>query len=154
MKKFLAISALVMVITGCDNNQSYKPEQSSKPTIAAMIASGTEEKTGQCTKGNVSLNCEFLSGDLLGSGKWHHAKLSISKDGDVSLSIDNEAFYQSDTNTKFYDGRKTTTFKFKGLKHSIAEVDIINSNEGSQLSLSAWNDKDEKYMIADKSLSN
>lgn len=152
MKKFLAISVLAMVLAGCDNNKVSKPTQSSKPTIAAMIASGTEEKTGQCTKGNVSLNCEFLSGDLLGSGKWHHAKLSISKDGDVSLSIDNEAFYQSDTNTNFYDGRKTTTFKFKGVKHSIAEVDIISSNEGSKLSLSAWNDKNEKYMIADKSL--
>ncbi|MGG6045053.1 hypothetical protein [Salmonella enterica] len=152
MKKFLAISALAMVLAGCDNNKVSKPTQSSKPTIAAMIASGTEEKTGLCTKGNVSLNCEFLSGDLLGSGKWHHAKLSISKNGDVSVSIDNEVFYQSDASTSFYDGRKTATFKFKGLKHSIAEVDIVDSNDESRLDLSAWNDKDEKYMSVSKSL--
>lgn len=143
MKKLLCAFTLIGLV-GCDN----PPAVDSTPSIASMIASGTEERTTQCVKGDVSLVCEFLSGDLLGSGKWHHAKVFISKQGQVDITVDGEKFYQTGVESGFYQGENVGTFKFKGLNNSIAQVEIRNSNTESRLSLDVWNSKNQKYMTA------
>lgn len=145
MKKFLAVGMLALLLTGCDGQVEEIPQ---KPTIASMIASGTEEITSVCEKGTASLKCEYLAGDLLGSGKWHHAIVHVSQSGEVSLSIDNETFYQTDARSGFVNGVKYGNFDFNGLKKAKATVSISNSNEGSRISLDAWDENDKKFMTA------
>ncbi|MCS3602752.1 hypothetical protein M2371_001961 [Buttiauxella sp. BIGb0471] len=148
--KRLFIAFALIGLSGCDNasDQDSIPSADSKPSISSMIANGTEELTSECTKGEVSLDCEFLSGDLLGSGKWHHAKVFISKQGKVDVTIDNERFYQIEASSGFYQGENVGKFRFKGLNNSIAEVTIRNSNSESKISLDAWNTDSKKFMIA------
>ncbi|MCB5315765.1 hypothetical protein [Yersinia intermedia] len=147
MKK-LIITLAVLVLAGCDNQPERKiPE---KPSIASMIASGTEEKTTNCSNGSVTSSCEFLSGDLLSSGKWHHAKVYISNTGDVDITVDGERFYKVDSDSGFYEGRNTITVTLKGLNKSSAEVSITNSNSGSRLSIDVYNKDGKKFMMASK----
>ena len=144
MRKLLLLITVV-TMAGCDGQVEKTPQ---KPTIASMIASGNEERTSVCEKGSVSLKCEYLAGDLLGSGKWHHAIVHVSQRGEVSLSIDNEAFYQTDARSGFLNGVKYGHFDFKGFKNSKATVSISNSNEGSRISLDAWDANEKKFMTA------
>ena len=149
MKRVLLILAFVG-LTGCDNPPAKNDASatSSKLNISEMIANGTEEKTSQCTKGNVSLNCEFLSGDLLGTGKWHYAKVFISKDGKVDVTVDEERFFSDGADSYFHEGVDVGSFKFKGVKDSKAEVRIGNSNSGSTISLDVWNAAEKQFMMA------
>lgn len=137
-------------LTGCDNPpvKNKASATDSKPSISEMIANGTEEKTSQCSKGDVSLNCEFLSGDLLGTGKWHYAKVFISKGGKVDVTVDAERFFSVGSNSYFHEGVDVGSFKFKGVKDSKAEVRISNSNSGSTISLDVWNAADKHFMMA------
>lgn len=149
VKRVLLILAFVG-LTGCDNPPAKNDASatSSKPSISEMIANGTEEKTSQCTKGDVSLNCEFLSGDLLGTGKWHYAKVFISKDGKVDVTVDGERFFSVGTDSYFHEGVDVGSFKFKGVKDSMAEVRVSNSNSGSTISLDVWNAAEKQFMMA------
>ncbi len=144
MRKLLLIAAVVSMV-GCDGQVDAPPQ---RPTIASMIANGTEERVSECEKGSVSLKCEYLSGDLLGSGKWHHAIVHISKSGDVSLSIDNLSYYQLDARSGFVNGEKFGHFDFSGPSKSKARVSISNSNDGSRISLDAWDANENKFMAA------
>lgn len=149
VKRVLLILAFVG-LTGCDNPPAKNDASATslKPSISEMIANGTEEKTSQCTKGDVSLNCEFLSGDLLGTGKWHYAKVFISKDGKVDVTVDGERFFSVGTDSYFHEGVDVGSFKFKGVKDSMAEVRVSNSNSGSTISLDVWNAAEKQFMMA------
>lgn len=144
VKKLLLIAALI-ILSGCDEHVNGAPQ---KLTIASMIASGKEERTTECVKGSVTLKCEFLSGDLLGSGKWHHAIIHIAKSGELSLTIDNVSYYQTDASSGFVDGEKYANFDFSGLNNAKATLHISNSNDGSQISLDAWDQKENQFMTA------
>lgn len=143
MKKCILFLAIVCLF-GCDNQNNKKD----KLTIAAMIASGREEKTTQCEKGSVSLKCEFLSEDLIQSGKWHHSIVYISNSGDVDVTVDNMSYYKTNANSRFYDGNKNAYFSFKGLNNGKAGVNIINSNNESRITLNVWDSKGDKYIYA------
>lgn len=149
MKKLFVALALTSLV-GCDNaaNSNGGQATNSKPSIDSMIASGTEEKTAECIKGRVSLDCEFLSGDLLGSGKWHHAKAFISTEGKVSVVVDGESFYVADSSSNFYEGQNEVTFNLKGLKNSKAELTLRSSNSNSEVSLDVWDSNDKHFMLA------
>lgn len=144
MVKRLLIAFVLVGLTGCDQ----AVEASAKPTIASMIASGSEEVTSECSKGGVSLTCEFLSGDLPGSGKWHHAKVFISNQGQVDINVDDERFYQTDSDGGFYQGEQVGRFKFKGLQNSLAEVTVRSSNSESKINLAVWDSAGKKIMMA------
>lgn len=133
------------MLTACDNKTNSTLV--SKPTIASMIASGNEKLTTECIKGDISLNCEFLSGDLLGTHKWHHAKFYLSNNGDAEMIIDNENFDRSDVRRGFYEGRNVTVFQFEGADGSRSEITIITSNNGSDINMDAWNKVGKKFMI-------
>jgi hypothetical protein len=149
VKRALLVLAFVG-LAGCDNPPAKNNASAtdSKPSISEMIANWTEEKTSQCTKGGVSLNCEFLSGDLLGAGKWHYAKVFISKDGKVDVTVDAERFVSAGSNSYFHEGVDVGAFNFIGVKNSKAEVRISNSNSGSTISLNVWNAADKQFMMA------
>lgn len=137
----LGITTITVILMGCDDSSD------TKPSIASMIASGKEEKTSSCEKGRVSLECEYLSGDLLGTGKWHYAKTSVSNDDyKMSLVIDNESFYIVNADNRFSQGEKYSTLTFKGLNGDSARITTRSSNSGSNVELEAWNDKNEKFM--------
>lgn len=142
MKKYILLMIIVSLF-GCDN-----PKKDNKLTIASMIASGKEERTTQCEKGSVSLKCEFLSGDLLGSGKWHHAIVYISNSGKLDVTVDNMGYYQTKENGGFSAGNQYAYFEFKGLNNSKAVVQINNTNEESRIDLNVWNANGDKYMTA------
>ncbi|HED3065002.1 TPA: hypothetical protein R4057_001955 [Kluyvera ascorbata] len=143
MKKYI-LFLMIVSLFGCDN----KNDKENKLTIAAMIATGREEKTTQCEKGNVTLKCEFLSEDLLESGKWHHGIVFISNSGDVDVTVDNMSYYQTKANSTFSDGDKNAFFYFKGLNDSKAQVSIVDSNRGTRITLNVWNSKGDKYITA------
>ena len=144
----LGVTTITFILIGCDNS-SDKAEASTKPSISSMIASGTEEKKISCKGGSVSLDCEYLSGDLLGTGKWHYAKTSVSNNhNEISLVIDNESFYLVNTDNHFAQGTERSTLTFKGLNGNGNSARIItrSSNSGSSVELEAWNSKNEKFM--------
>ncbi|EFM4225754.1 hypothetical protein IGC89_000180 [Escherichia coli] len=148
MKRFAFLGAILMsyVIVGCDMGST----QPKKLTIAEMIANGKEEAGSQCTKGDVSLNCEFLSGDLTGTGKWHHTKVYISKSGNVDVSIDGEKFRKTSTDSTFSAGTNYALFDFESASGKKATVTISNSNDGSDISLEAFDKNGKKILIANR----
>lgn len=150
MKKTLSwmfgVTCSAFILIGCDNS-SDGAETPTKPSIASMIASGTEERTVSCKNGRVSLDCEYLSGDLLGTGKWHYAKTSVSNNhNEISLVIDNEGFYLVNTDNYFSRGTEYSTLTFKGVNGNSARITTSSSNSGSSVELEAWNNKNKKFM--------
>jgi len=142
----LGVTCSAFILMGCDNS-SDRAETPTKPSIASMIASGTEERTVSCKNGSVSLDCEYLSGDLLGTGKWHYAKTSVSNDhNEMSLVIDNESFFMVHADNGFTQGTEYSTLTFKGLNGNSARITTRSSNSGSNVELEAWNDKNKKFM--------
>lgn len=112
-----------------------------------MIATGKEEITSECKKGDVSFNCEFLTGDLTGTGKWHHTKLYLHNNGRVDMIIDGKAYYQSDISSNTFAGQETTTFTMKGVGGDNGEVNIVRSNEGKSLNFEAYNKDDKRFVM-------
>lgn len=138
-----------VISTGCDDKfQMSKLLPPEDPlTIAEMIATGKEEMASECKKGDVSFNCEFLTGDLTGTGKWHHTKLYLHNSGKVDMIIDGNAYYQSDINSKTLSGEETTTFMMKGISGGRGEVNILSSNEGKSLNFEAYDVDDKRYVM-------
>lgn len=138
-----------VISTGCDDKfQMSKLLPPKDPlTIAEMIATGKEEMASECKKGDVSFNCEFLTGDLTGTGKWHHTKLYLHNSGKVDMIIDGNAYYQSDINSKTLSGEETTTFMMKGVSGGRGEVNILSSNEGKSLNFEAYDVDDKRFVM-------
>lgn len=145
MKKLLLLLAITSLL-GCDDVD--KSAKNSKGSIASMIASGQEEFATECSNGNVTLKCEFLSSDLLGSGKWHYTTIYISNSGEVDINVDNEAFYKTDSDYDFHQGAKVSTLKFKGSNGSLAKVIIRNSNEKSTLTFDVYDKKSNRFAMS------
>lgn len=144
--KMLLLLLAVMGLLGCDGTEN--PPLNSKLSIASMIANGKEEFATECSKGNVALKCEFLSGDLLGSGKWHHTIVYISNSGEVDIKVDNESFYQTDSDYGFHQGEKVSILKFKGGDGSLAEVKIRNANDKSMLTFDVFNKDSKRFVMS------
>lgn len=148
----LSICALFIVpviSTGCDDKFQVSKLLPPKdlPSIAEMIATGKEEMTSECKKGDVSFNCEFLTGDLTGTGKWHHTKLYLHNSGSVDMIIDGKAYYQSDISSNTFAGQETTSFTMKGAGGENGEVNIVRSNEGKSLNFEAYNKDDKRFVM-------
>ncbi|TCW07742.1 hypothetical protein EDF73_11272 [Raoultella sp. BIGb0138] len=112
-----------------------------------MIATGKEEMTSECKKGDVSFNCEFLSGDLTGTGKWHHTKLYLHNSGRVDMIVDGNVYYQSDISNSSFAGQETTSFTMKGVSGDHGEVNLVRSNEGKSLNFEAYNKSDKRFVM-------
>lgn len=149
MKKVLVVALSLMALLGCDDKfQISKLLPPKDPlSIAEMIATGKEEMTSECKKGNVSFNCEFLTGDLTGSGKWHHTKLYLHNIGRVDMIIDGNAYYQSDISNSNFAGQETTSFTMKGVSGDHGEVNLVRSNEGKSLNFEAYNKDDKRFVM-------
>ncbi|NHV08538.1 hypothetical protein G9X43_06605 [Cronobacter turicensis] len=146
MKKALSIIAVALMLSACDDQPTHTAP--SKPTVAQMIANGTEEYTFDCKKGSFTTNCEILSGDQQGSGKWHHATIYISKEGQVDIKIDGEAFYQHDVNNSFFQGTRYSNIIFKGVNGNSAKVTLSKDNDGTRLSMEGYNKDAKRFMLA------
>ena len=149
MKRALVVGLGLMALLGCDDKFQISKLLPPKdpPSIAEMIATGKEEITSECKKGDVSFNCEFLTGDLTGTGKWHHTKLYLHKNGMVDMIIDGKAYYQSDISSNTFAGQETTTFTMKGVGGDNGEVNIVRSNEGKSLNFEAYNKDDKRFVM-------
>lgn len=149
MKRALVVGLGLMALLGCDDKFQISKLLPPKdpPSIAEMIAKGKEEITSECKKGDVSFNCEFLTGDLTGTGKWHHTKLYLLNNGMVDMIIDGKAYYQSDISSNTFAGQETTTFTMKGVGGDNGEVNIVRSNEGKSLNFEAYNKDDKRFVM-------
>lgn len=149
MKRALVVGLGLMALLGCDDKFQISKLLPPKdpPSIAEMIATGKEEITSECKKGDVSFNCEFLTGDLTGTGKWHHTKLYLHNNGKVDMIIDGKAYYQSDISSNTFAGQETTTFTMKGVGGDNGEVNIVRSNEGKSLNFEAYNKDDKRFVM-------
>ncbi|WP_213225831.1 hypothetical protein [Klebsiella variicola] len=149
MKRALVVGLGLMALLGCDDKFQISKLLPPKdpPSIAEMIATGKEEITSECKKGDVSFNCEFLTGDLTGTGKWHHTKLYLHNSRMVDMIIDGKAYYQSDISSNTFAGQETTTFTMKGVGGDNGEVNIVRSNEGKSLNFEAYNKDDKRFVM-------
>ncbi|HBR1419773.1 hypothetical protein ABK660_06325 [Klebsiella pneumoniae] len=138
-----------LISTGCDDKfQMSKLLPPKDPlTIAEMIATGKEEMASECKKGDVSFNCEFLTGDLTGNGKWHHTKLYLYNGGRVDMVVDGKAYYQSDIRSNNFAGQETTSFTMKGVDGDHGEVNIVRSNEGKSLNFEAYDKGGKRFVM-------
>lgn len=101
----------------------------------------------ECQNGEVSFNCEFLTGDLTGTGKWHHTKLYLHTNGKVDMVIDEKAYYQRDVSSDTFAGQETTTYAMKGINGGRGEVNIVRSNERKSLNFEAYNSDDKRFVM-------
>ena len=149
MKRALVVGLGLMALLGCDDKFQISKLLPPKdpPSIAEMIATGKEEITSECKKGDVSFNCEFLTGDLTGTGKWHHTKLYLHNNGMGDMIIDGKAYYQSDISSNTFAGQDTTTFTMNGVGGDNGEVNIVRSNEGKSLNFEAYNKDDKRFVM-------
>lgn len=144
MKKITLLMISTLTLAGCDNKSIDNP---AKLSISQMIATGKQEKITQCQKGSVSLKCEYLSGDLLGTGKWHHTITHIANNGDVSIKVDGVNYYKTDSRSGFFDGEAFSEYEFKGMDGSKAIVHVSNKNEGSVIKVDVWNSKGKRFIM-------
>ena len=149
VKKVLVVGLSLMSLMGCDDKFQISKLTPPKdpPSIAEMIATGKEEMASECKKGDVSFNCEFLTGDLTGSGKWHHTKLYMHNSGRVDMIIDGNAYYQDDISNSSFAGQETTSFTMKGVSGDRGEVNLVRSNEGKSLNFEAYNKDDKRFVM-------
>lgn len=138
MKKTIAASILTLILSGCDNQGEAKLALQQQPREQ-------ESAKFNCGKGNVSLECEIVSGDQLGSGKWRHAKLNISG-AESSLNMDGESFYQTDVQSSFINGKRHSTYKLKGMKGSTAEISLSVANSENSMIVEVY-DPNGKLML-------
>lgn len=149
VKKVLVVGLSLMALLGCDDKfQISKLLPPKDPlSIAEMIATGQEEMASECKKGDVSFNCEFLTGDLTGTGKWHHTKLYLHNSGRADMIIDGNAYYQSDISNNSYVGQETTSFTMEGVGGEHGKVNVVRSNEGKSLNFEAYNKDDKRFVM-------
>ena len=131
--KFSILAAVALsLVAGCDDQKSAKGVENPNTETKR------EQARFDCKSGSVSVDCEVTGGDQLGSGKWHHAKISLAG-SDVSLVMDGESYYKETLDSSFYQGTKYFTFDMKGIKGSKAKILVTNSNSGASISLDVWN---------------
>lgn len=149
MNKFLVVITGVLIISGCDDKfQMSKLLPPKDPlSIAEMISTGKEEMATECKKGTTSFNCEFLTGDLIGSGKWHHTKLYLYNNGKVDMVVDGKPYYQSGVGSNTVEGQEITSFMLKGVGGGRGEVNLVSSNEGKSLNFEAYNADDKRFVM-------
>ena len=149
MKKILVVGLSLMSLMGCDDKFQLSKLVPPKdpPSIAEMIDAGKEEMASECKKGDVSFNCEFLTGDLTGTGKWHHTKLYLLNSGRVDMIVDGNVYYQSDISNSSFAGQETTSFTMKGVSGDHGEVNLVRSNEGKSLNFEAYNADGKRYVM-------
>ncbi|EOC1352599.1 hypothetical protein ACTV70_000501 [Cronobacter dublinensis] len=150
MKKALSIIAVALMLSACDEQPAHIAPN--KPTVAQMIANGTEEYTFDCKRGSVTTTCEILSGDQLGSGKWHHAQIFLSNQGQVDIKIDGEAFYQKDVDNSYFQGTRYTEIIFKGINGNSAKVTFSEDNDGKRINMEGYNKDAKRFMVASTEL--
>lgn len=138
MNKMIVASMLTLILSGCDNQSATKLDQQQQATEQ-------ESAKFDCGKGKVSIECEVVSGDQLGSGKWRHARLDISG-AESSLNMDGESFYQTDVQSSFINGKRHSTYKLKGMKGSTAEISLSVANSENSLSVEVY-DSNGKLML-------
>lgn len=143
---WLGVILTPYILVGCDIGST----QPKKLTIAEMIATGKEEAGSQCSNGDVSLKCEFLSGDLTGSGKWHHTQVFVSKSGAVDLIVDGEKFKNISSDGKFASGTNYAIYHFKSPSSKTAVVTISNDNAGASMNIEASNKDGKKILIGNR----
>lgn len=139
MRKLIFLALVFITLVGCDQ----KPIQ---PTVQQEKKAEYEEYKFDCSSNNRRVECNVVAGDLLGSGKWHHAKIYMYS-GEVDANIDGSHYIKTDFRTSFYEGNKYNTFELKASDKSYAEVTIVDDKDGMKLTLEAW-DKDGKRFIS------
>lgn len=149
MIKILVIGLGVMALMGCDDKfQLSKLAPPKDPlSISEMVASGKEEMASECKKGDVSFDCEFLTGDLTGTGKWHHTKLNLYNSGKVDMVVDGKPYIQSDVSSSTLEGRETTTFIMRDAQGGRGAVNIVSSNESKSLNFEAYDHNDRRFVM-------
>lgn len=149
VKKILLFMAAVIILSGCDDKfqLSMLAPPSDPPSISEMIASGKEELASECKRGSVTYECEFLTGDLLGSGKWHHTKIYLHNDGAATMNIDGDSYSQRSVDRSFYDGDNIIKIMMAGVRGGTATLQIISSNEGKSLIFDAYDSEDKKFVM-------
>lgn len=151
MKRIILIPLVAMVgfLTGCDDKfqLSKLGPPSDPPSISEMIASGKEELSYECKKGAVTYDCEFLTGDLLGSGKWHHTKIYLHSENTANMNIDGISYYQKSIHRSTFDGDNNTTIQLAEPKGGKATLEIVKSNNGDSINFSAYDAEDKKFAM-------
>lgn len=147
MKKILLIAASAIWLTGCDDRfQLSKPLASKNMlSIAEMAATGKEDISSECRKGEISFNCEFLSLDLAGSGKWHYTKLYLYENGKAGMVFDGKAYNLDDIDINVSAVQETTLFSMKESEGGRGKIKIVRSNEGKLLNFDAYG-SDNKHL--------
>lgn len=133
----------VVALSGCDEGSAKKDINHS---VSNDSANGPKF---ECSEGNISFDCNVVSGDQLGSGKWRKAIISLSG-SNASLNVDGESFYKDKLENSFFEGTKYTTYKMKGTKGNFASITIENSNSGARLSLNVEDSKGNLMLTASK----
>lgn len=139
----LALSA------GCDDKfqLSNLAPPSDPPSISEMIATGKEELSYECKKGSVTYDCEFLTGDLQGSGKWHHTKIYLHSASSANMNIDGVSYYQKSIERSTFDGDNNITIQLAEPRGGKATLQIVKSNNGDSINFSAYDAEDKKFAM-------
>ena len=147
MKKILLIIVGVMVLAGCDGkSQALKPLPSQNPlSIAEMIATNKESVAAECRKGEGSFSCEFITGDLNKSGKWHHTWLNPHKGGEAEMVIDGNRYNMDDIQSNASASQETTSFLMKSAVGDRSAIKVVSSDEGKSLRFEAYGSDNKLY---------
>ncbi|EJH4501889.1 hypothetical protein C5952_17690 [Cronobacter sakazakii] len=146
MKNAIYFIAVAFMLSACDDQSAHTAP--GKPTVAQMIANGTEKFTFDCSKGQFTTKCEILAEDLLGSRRWHHAQIFIFKDGRIDLNIDGGVFYPHSERNTFLQEARNSTIILKGGNGYSAKVTLSEDNYGMLLILEGFNKDAKRFMIA------
>jgi len=146
VKKILLVTVGVMVLAGCDGkSQALKPLPSQNPlSIAEMMATNKEATAAECRKGEGSFSCEFITGDLNKSGKWHHTWLNLHK-GEAEMVIDGNRYKLDDVESNASARQETTSFFMKSAVGERGAIKVVSSDEGKFLSFEAYGSDNKPY---------
>lgn len=147
MKRILLITAGVMVLAGCDGkSQVLKPLPSQNPlSIAEMIATNKKAMTSECRKEQGSFSCEFITGDLTETSKWHHTWLNLHKGGEAEMVIDGDPYNLDNVENNASARQEITSFFMKSAGGAKGEITIVKSHEGKSLRFDAYGSDNKPY---------
>lgn len=144
-KSLIYVSAVISVMAsllGCDQSPSVQSSVSQPKTEKKY-----EEFKFECSSNSGKTNCTVVAGDLLGSGKWHHAKIYMAE-GNVDANIDGEHYSKIDFSSDFYEGIKYNVFKLESTSGNTANVTITQDQTTTGISFEAHNQQGEKFLTA------
>lgn len=142
MKLVIVLILSALALTGCDNSKAENPAQKT------VQQDSVEQFKFDCVKGT-AIECTVVAGDLLGSGKWHHAKVYIYPDN-IDANIDGEHFSKEDFDSSLFEGQKISTYKLKSATGKVAEFTVSEKSAAKMLSLDAWGSDGKKYLTASR----